>query len=139
MLALRCCHVPLFVTPWTVACQAPLSMEFSWQEYWSGLPFPSLGDLPNPGIKPVSPALQENSLPTEPSGKQFVKNKSCLRQSIGHKNYFSQIFWNFKHTTCLSEKLYLLSKFKIHWQFTHLKVDYCKLNFTEDLHKKSCQ
>ena len=52
-----------FVTPWTVACQAPLSMGFSRQEYWSGLPFPSLRDLPNPGIKPESPALQVDSLP----------------------------------------------------------------------------
>ena len=50
-------HVQLFVTPWTGAYQAPLSMEFSRQEYWSGLPFPSPGDLPNPGIKPGSPAL----------------------------------------------------------------------------------
>jgi len=44
--------------PWTVACQAPLSMEFSRQEYWSGLPFPSSGDLPDPRIEPESPALQ---------------------------------------------------------------------------------
>ena len=50
-------HVQLFATPWTVAYQAPLSMGFSRQEYWSGLPFPSPGDLPNPGIKPRSPAL----------------------------------------------------------------------------------
>ena len=49
--------VQLFVTPWTVACQAPLSMEFSRQEYWSGLPFPSPVDLPDPGIEPVPPAL----------------------------------------------------------------------------------
>ena len=48
--------------PWTVACQAPPSMEFPRQEYWSGLPFPSLRDLPNPGIKPASPALQADSL-----------------------------------------------------------------------------
>ena len=48
-------HVPLCATPWTVACQAPLSMEFSRQEYWSGLPFPPPGDLPDAGIKPVSP------------------------------------------------------------------------------------
>ena len=47
-------HVQLFATPWTVARQAPLSMEFSRQEYWSGLPFPIPGDLPNPGIKPTS-------------------------------------------------------------------------------------
>ena len=49
------------VTPWTVACQAPLSMGFSRQEYWSGLPFPSPGDLPDPGIEPASPALQADS------------------------------------------------------------------------------
>ena len=54
---------------WTVACQAPLSMEFSRQEYWSGWPFPSPGDLPLPGIGPRSPTLQEDSLPTEPPGK----------------------------------------------------------------------
>ena len=52
------------VTPWTVARQASLSMGFSRQEYWSGLPFPSLGDLPNPGIEPESPALQADFLPT---------------------------------------------------------------------------
>ena len=51
------------VTPWTVASQAPLSMELSRQEYWSRLPFLSLGDLPDPGIKPTSPALQADSLP----------------------------------------------------------------------------
>ena len=56
-------HVRLFATPWTVAYQAPPSMEFSRQEYWSGLPFPSPGDLPNPGIKPGSPALQADALP----------------------------------------------------------------------------
>ena len=60
---------PTLVTSWTVAHQAPLSMGFSKQEYWSGLPFPSPGDLPNPGIKPRSPVLQVDSLPTEPPGK----------------------------------------------------------------------
>ena len=65
------CHVRLFVTPWTVAYQAPLYMEFSRQEYWSGLPFPSPGDLPDPGIEPGSLALQANALPSEPPGKLF--------------------------------------------------------------------
>ena len=65
MLAQSLSHVQLLVTPWTIAHQAPLSMRFSRQEYWSGLPFPSLGDLPNPGIKPRSPALQADSFPTE--------------------------------------------------------------------------
>ena len=50
-------YVELFVTPWTVACQATLSMGFSRQEYWSGMPFPTSGDLPDPGIQPMSPAL----------------------------------------------------------------------------------
>ena len=53
------------MTPWTVARQAPLSMGFSTQEYWSGLPFPSPGDLPDPGIERKSPELQAGSLPTE--------------------------------------------------------------------------
>ena len=57
------------VTSWTVACQASLSMGFSRQEYWYGLPFPPPGDLPNPGIGPRSPALQADSLPSEPPGK----------------------------------------------------------------------
>ena len=55
-------HVRLFPTPWTVAYQAPPSMEFSRQVYWSGLPFPSPGDLPNPGIEPGSPTLQADAL-----------------------------------------------------------------------------
>ena len=57
------------VTPWTAAYQAPPSMEFSRQEYWSGLPFPSPGDLPNPGIKPGSPTLHADALLSEPLGK----------------------------------------------------------------------
>ena len=64
--------VRLFVTPWTVSCQASLSMGFSRQEYWGGLPFPSPGDLPNPGIKPGSPgspALVGRIFTTESQGK----------------------------------------------------------------------
>ena len=56
----------LFVTLWTVACHAPLSMGFSRQEYWNGLPFPSPGDLPEPGTELGSPALQADSLPSKP-------------------------------------------------------------------------
>ena len=56
-----------------IACQAPLSMEFFRQEYWSGLPFPSPGDLPHPGIEHMSPALQAGSLPSEPPGKPTIK------------------------------------------------------------------
>ena len=62
-------RVQLFATPWTVAYKAPVCMEFSRQEYWSGLPFPSPGDLPHSGIKPRSPTLQADALPSEPPGK----------------------------------------------------------------------
>ena len=62
-------HVQLFVTLWIVALQTPLSMKFSRQEYWCGLTFPLPGNLPDPGIEPWSPALQANSLPSEPPGK----------------------------------------------------------------------
>ena len=60
-------RVQLFVTPWTVAYQAPQSLEFSRQEYWSGLPFPSPGDLPYLRIESGSPALQADTLPSEPT------------------------------------------------------------------------
>jgi len=62
-------RVQLFVTPWIVAYQAPPSMGFSRQECWSGLPFPFPGDIPNSEIKPGSPALQADALPSEPPGK----------------------------------------------------------------------
>ena len=62
-------RVRLFATLWTVARQAPLSMGFSRQEYWSGLPFPSPGNLPNRGIEPWSAALQADAVPSEPPGK----------------------------------------------------------------------
>ena len=65
-------HVWLFETPWTIAYQAPLSMGFFRQEYWSGLPFPSPGDLPDPEIKPRSPTLQADALPSEPPRKPLV-------------------------------------------------------------------
>ena len=58
-----------FATPWTTACQAPLSVGFPKQEHWNGLPFPSLGDLPDLGIKPESSALAGRFLTTEPPGK----------------------------------------------------------------------
>ena len=61
-------RVQLFATPWTVAYQAPPSMGFSRQEYWSELPFPSPGDLPDSGTEPRSPAMQADSLPSEPPG-----------------------------------------------------------------------
>ena len=69
MCALHVSHIQLFVTWWTVACQAPLSMIFSRQEYWNGFPFPPSGDLPNPGFKPGSSALQADPY----KGRRFLK------------------------------------------------------------------
>ena len=74
--------VRIFATPWTIAYQAPPSMEFFRQEYWSGLPFPSPGDLPIPVIKPRSPTLQADALPSEPPEKS--------KQSWALKNW---CFW----------------------------------------------
>ena len=73
-------RVRLFATPWTVAYQAPLSMRFFRQEFWSGLPFPSPWDLPNPGIKPRSPTLQADTLPCEAPGKP-LNGKLALKFS----------------------------------------------------------
>ena len=70
-------------TPQTEACQISLSMEFSRQEYWSGLPFPSPRDLPNPGIKPRSPTLQADSLPSEPPGKPAVVCNQLQNSTAG--------------------------------------------------------
>ena len=61
-----------FATPWSVACQAPLSMDFARQEHWSGLPLPSSGDLPDPGIESMSPALASLFFTTEPPGKPLT-------------------------------------------------------------------
>ena len=66
-------RVQLFGTPWTVAFQDPQSMEFSRQEYWSGLPFPSPGDLPDPGTEPRFPTLQAVALPSESPGKPNLR------------------------------------------------------------------
>ena len=73
-------HLTLRITQ-TVTCQAPLSMGFPRQEYWSGLPFPSPGNLSNPAIKPRSPALQDSS-PSEPSGKPLQNVKVFERGEL---------------------------------------------------------
>ena len=75
-------RVRLFATPWTVAHQAPLSMEFFRQEYWSGWPFPSPVDPPDPGVKPGFPALQEDALPSEPPGKRHNELRDTQNKKI---------------------------------------------------------
>ena len=95
------------VTPWTVAHQAPLSMEFSKQEYWSGLPFPFPGDLPNPGIEPMSPALAggffTTELPEKPSGGDrclsSFREGTRLHYSMesASKSHRKKSMWDGKH------------------------------------------
>ena len=75
-------RIQLFATPWTVAHQAPPSMGFSRQEYRSALPFPSPGDLPNPGVEPRSPALQADALTSEPPGKPVIVFRSDQIRSV---------------------------------------------------------
>ena len=71
-------YVRLFATPWTIVYQASPSMGFSRQEYWNGVPLPSPGVLPDPGIEPGSPALQADTLPSEPPGKPIKKIDKCI-------------------------------------------------------------
>ena len=80
-------HVWLFVTPWTVAYQALRSMGFSRQEYWSGLPFPSPGDLFNPGIEPVSSALQTDALPSEPRRGLIIHRRTVQKDLHDPENH----------------------------------------------------
>ena len=121
--------VQLCMTPWTTAaCQAPLSMRFSRQGYWSGLPFPSPGDLPDPGIEPGSPALQADALPSEPPGKpkvNFLESKSSVSKcSLYH--YPWPVEYNSKAKIAglpdqfISVSQCLGSIFMIlHWMFCH--------------------
>ena len=93
-------RVRLFATPWTVAYQAPPSMGFSRQECWSGLLFPSPGDLPDPGIEPRSPALQADTLLSEPPGKpppwnRWSAGSSCIVQGtqVGALRWLRGLGW----------------------------------------------
>ena len=81
-------HVRLFATPWTVAYQGPLSMGFSRQEHWSGLPFPSPGDLPNPGIEPGSPSLRVDALPSEPPVKPQMEEGKSMHSGPGLYSFY---------------------------------------------------
>ena len=84
-------RVLLFATPWTVAYHAPPSMGFSRQEYWSGLPFPSPGDLPDPGIEPESPALGADALPSAPPGEP-KKEKMYRRKNMSMRELSVPVF-----------------------------------------------
>ena len=114
-------HVQFFATPWTVAHQAPPSMGFSRQEYWSGLPFPFPGDLPDPGIEPRSPAFQADTLTSKLPGKPFKHLGKCKCVScwtwplLTDKNWWWSLkWWHFSsgilyiHTEVISGPLELL-------------------------------
>ena len=89
-------RVRLFVTPWTIAYQAPPSMIFSRQEYWNGLLFPSPGDLPDPGIEPGSPALEADALTSEPPGKPHIIEPMSI-------SGFEKVPWTYKMILSLEE------------------------------------
>ena len=84
--------VRLFLTPQTIAHQAPLSMGFFRQEYWSGLPFPFPGELPDPGIKPGSPVIWADALQSEPPGKPLYALSIIIKISYAHKTQDLKIF-----------------------------------------------
>ena len=112
-------HVWLFATQWTTTCQTSLSMGFSRQEYWSGLPFLCPGDLPNPGIEPRSLTLQVDSLPAEPQGKPKsteVNSLSLLQWSFptqgskqGHL-HCRRIFYQLSYEGSPKSPHYLISE-----------------------------
>ena len=90
-------RVQLFATTWTVAYQAPPSMGFSRQEYWSGLPFPSPGDLPDPGIEPRSPAFQADALTSEPLSHlcpTLCNPMAIARQTPPSMGFSRQEYWS---------------------------------------------
>ena len=97
MYVLSCfSRVPLFGTPWTVACQAPLPMVFSWQEYWSGLPFLFPGDLSGPGIEPMfpaSPTLAGELSTTKPPGKPYIYKHTYGQQRLLLNVGFLDLGW----------------------------------------------
>ena len=110
-----------FVIPWNVACQAPLSMGFPWQKYWSWLPFPSPVELPNPGIKPKSPTWQADSLPLRHlgSGLSFTQ---ILRWSVPD---FNQILTAWKECNTTRNNLNVKNFIKL--QFAFKKDRWCFL------------
>ena len=118
--------VQLFAIPWTVAYQAPQSMEFSRQEYWSGLPFSSPGDLPDPGIEPESPTLQADALPSEAPGKplcivmcQFIPLSLSL---LGNRSLFS---------TSMTLSVLEINSFASFYQILHIRDIIQYLSFTQ--------
>ena len=122
----------LFVTLWTVAHQAPLSMGFSRQEYWSGLPFPSPGDLPKPRMEPSSPALAGRFYTTELPGKPvvYLENKGNRHQWC---KTFSRQPWATEEQLCFIKKKITKNITKGHW-----KVGLFNLQISTLIHGLKC-
>ena len=140
-------RVRLSATPWTVAYQAPPSMEFSRQEYWSGLPFPSPGYLPDPGIEPGSPTLQADALSSEPPGKPFLvlvwANYRLLDvllkiEKIPFHLYYAEDFimiryWilaNIFHTYWDDHNNFLLCTFDVNYFYFQIKSYIYKISYS---------
>ena len=104
-------------TPWTTAYQAPPSTGFSKQEYWSGLPFPSPGDLPNPGIEPGFPAFQADALTSEPPGKPHPKKKKIIKKEFCLKTDF----W-LKNIEKIAAKQFNCKQFNCGWLVSSRKI-----------------
>ena len=103
-------RVQLLATPWTITYQAPPSMGFSRQRYWSGLPFPSPGDLPDPGIKPRSLTLQADALPSEPRVVIILRHFPIERQSLGpFLLNLVRLYYCFDQQNLIEVKLYQYS------------------------------
>ena len=129
MKVLLLSHVRCFATPRTVAHQAPLSMEFFRQEYWTGLPFPSPGDLPNPGIEPRFPALWVDSLPLSHEGSPFNFSTNTLPSAkmVSKPPVFNYLFgslFSMQASTHIKSKTLTLHT-HIQYVHTHIHTDAC--------------
>ena len=113
-------RVQIFVTSWTIAYQAPPSMGFSRHEYWSGLPFPSPGGLPDLGIKPGSPTLEANALTSEPPGKTNLVSQLlsyCFLLTFSTSCYYFWISNSLKGKEALNVRLISSNSFSV-WDFS---------------------
>ena len=117
-------RVRLFSTPWTVAHQAPPFMGFSRQEYWSGLPFPSPGDLPDPGIESRSPALQADTLTSEPPGKHLNIALILKNKVITICKCYGSIWISYKFYVIIENKIHGITSDIFVIVFALLKVNF---------------
>ena len=127
-------HVRFFATPWTVAYQAPLSMGFSRQEHWNGLPFPSPGDLPNPGIEPGSPALPTDALLFEPENAAQICSvtspRSCMQLISGRADIYVQTFFFFSKAMLFF--FFFQCNIQLYWWCWHSDSEKIVLNKCEN-------